>query len=164
MNFCLDTLLKDQALASRYQHASMVIARLAPVDYHRFHFTADGFAKKSVDIPGKLFSVNPKALKRNIHILTENKRMLTHLETKKFGTILLIEVGATYVGTIHQTFTPDCFYKKGEEKGYFSFGGSCILMLFEKGTIRFDSDLIEASKRRIEVLGQMGQSLGRLFS
>ncbi len=139
----------------------MVIARLAPVDYHRYHFPCDGLVHTPQLIPGPLYSVNPLALKKHSEILAENKRMITRIETTHFGTVLYIEVGATYVGTIHQTFTPETFQKKGAEKGYFSFGGSCLILLFKPNTIQLDQDLIDASSRSIEVLGKLGQSLGR---
>jgi phosphatidylserine decarboxylase len=86
--------------------------------------------------------------------------MITRLETDPFGTVLYIEVGATYVGSIHQTFTPSTPQKKGAEKGYFSFGGSCLILLFKPGTIQLDPDLVAASSRSLETLGKMGQSLG----
>ena len=65
------------------------------------------------------------------------------------------------MGAIHQTFTPFEQYAKGDEKGYFSFGGSSLVLLFEPGTIQFDQDLLDASSERIEVRCLMGQSLGR---
>jgi phosphatidylserine decarboxylase len=158
--FSLSSLLQDPSLATSFAGGAMVIARLAPVDYHRFHFPCDATPSTPHLISGSLYSVNPLALKKNTNILAENKRMITRLETPSFGTVLFIEVGATYVGTIHQTFTPNTFQKKGAEKGYFSFGGSCLILLFQPGAIQLDSDLIQASSRSLEVLGKLGQSLG----
>ncbi len=159
--FSLESLLQSSTLAHKYSQGSMVIARLAPVDYHRFHFPTDCQPDVAHLIPGKLFSVNPTALKKHVEILTENKRMITHLHTHHFGTILFIEVGATYVGSIHQTYTPRKWIPKGDEKGFFSFGGSCLILLFEPFRIQLDSDLLDASRKRLETLGQMGQSLGK---
>lgn len=162
--FTLEELLDDAVLAEKYAQGSMVIARLAPVDYHRFHFPTNCLPDKPKGIPGPLYSVNPIALKTNIRILSRNNRMITSLHTKNFGTILYVEVGATNVGSIHQTFIPQEHYAKGDEKGYFSFGGSCIILLFEPYRIQFDQDLIDASQRKIEMLGLLGQSLGRALS
>jgi len=162
--FSLVKLLKNPELAQKYASGSMVIARLAPVDYHRFHFPVNCLPEEPQPLRGPLFSVNPAALKKHAEILAENKRVITPLKTKNFGTVLFIEVGATYVGTIHQTFDPHKPQTKGDEKGFFSFGGSSLILLFEPSCIQFDKDLIEASNRRIEVLGQMGQSLGRSIS
>ena len=159
--FCLETLLCSPTLAQKYGDGSMVIARLAPVDYHRFHFPVSCTPSIPEPIPGKLYSVNPAALKKHANILAENKRVITHLDTQYFGTVLFIEVGATYVGSIHQTFPLHQPCAKGLEKGYFSFGGSSLILLFEPLRIQFDTDLLDASSRRLEVLGQMGQSLGR---
>jgi len=161
-HFSLEALLGSRSLAEKYARGSLVMARLCPTDYHRFHFPCDCVAGDARLINGPLFSVNPIALKKRIEILSENKRMITELKTKQFGSILYIEVGATYVGSILQTYTPGREYKKGEEKGYFSFGGSCLLLLFESGKIVFDQDLIDPSLQKMEVRGLLGQSLGRL--
>ena len=82
------------------------------------------------------------------------------LKTKEFGDILFIEVGTTYVGTIHQTYTPHEPYMKGAEKGYFSFGGSCLILLFEPSRVTFEPDLVGTE---FEVLGKMGQPLGNKY-
>jgi phosphatidylserine decarboxylase len=159
--FSLSELLHNEDLAKRYAAGAMVIARLCPVDYHRFHFPCQCTPGSAQLIHGPLYSVNPMALKRNIGFLSENKRMVTLLETQRFGRVLYIEVGATYVGTIVQTCVPGKPHAKGDEKGYFSFGGSCLLLLFEPKTILFEQDLLENSRQKIEVRGLLGQPLGR---
>lgn len=154
----LETLLQDPLLAQDYREGSMAIVRLCPTDYHRFHFPCAAKVGTPRQIPGGLASVNPIALERKSSLLTENKRMITELRSPLFGRIQYIEVGATFVGSICQTFHKgECF--KGEEKGYFEFGGSCLILLFEKERIEFDADLIEASSSKKEVLGRLGSSL-----
>src|SRR3989344_2992740 len=148
--FSLLEFLKDPPMARRFQEGSMAIARLCPSDYHRFHFPCDGIPAKPRLINGLLYSVNPIALKKNVSILSENKRMITEIETDHFGTVLYIEIGATSVGSIRQTYTPDLKVKKGDEKGYFEFGGSCIALLFEKGRVTFDADLTANTQKGIE--------------
>ncbi len=159
--FTLKELLQDDALAAKFEGGSMVMARLCPVDYHRFHFPCDNVPRESRLINGPLFSVNPIALKRNIRIISENKRMVTVLESERFGSILYLEIGATYVGSIHQTYTAQKPARKGDEKGYFAFGGSCLVLLFEPNRVVFDADLLQASARKMEVRGLLGQSLGK---
>ena len=158
--FTLDELLGNKDLAKSYQKGLMVIARLCPTDYHRFHFPCHCTPSESLSIEGPLYSVNPLALRKRVEILAQNKREITILHTKYFGKVTFIEVGATCVGSIHQTYTPGAFHKKGDEKGYFSFGGSSLVLLFEPGTMVLDQDLVEASKEKMEVLGLMGQTLG----
>ena len=160
----LEKLLGDRVLAHKYAQGTMVFARLSPVDYHRFHFLCNCVPEPARLINGPLFSVNPMALKRNIQILSENKRMITFLHTKHFGTVLFIEVGATYVGSICQTFAPGEHYAKGDEKGFFSFGGSSLILLFEPFRIELDRDLVENTSKEIETRGLFGQSLGRALS
>lgn len=159
--FELTQFLQNPQLAERYAQGTMVMARLCPTDYHRFHFPCSGVPGISRLINGYLFSVNPIALRQNIHIFSENKRMICELESVDFGKVLLVEVGATNVGTIQQTYKPFQFCQKGDEKGYFSFGGSSLILLFEPQTIILDPDLIKASQEQIEILCHMGQSLGQ---
>ncbi len=158
--FSLEKLLQSSSLAERYKEGGLLIARLCPVDYHRYHFPCDAKPSQPMLINGPLYSVNPIALKRNIEYLTENKRYITELETKHFGKVLYLEIGATYVGAIHHTSSVDKPVKKGDEKGYFSFGGSCLILLFEPNTIQFDQDLLEQTSKGFEVRGLLGQSLG----
>jgi phosphatidylserine decarboxylase len=160
--FNLEEFVRNTAFANRYAEGSMAIVRLCPSDYHRFHFPCDGVPSKACLINGPLYSVNPMALRKRISILSENKRMITEIETLDFGTILYIEIGATSVGSIHQTYMPDKPVKKGDEKGYFEFGGSCIVLLFEKGSIQFDQDLIENTKQGLETRANFGSSLGKV--
>lgn len=158
--FDLSSFLQNGAYARRYADGAMAIARLCPTDYHRFHFVAEGVPQKARAIEGNFQSVNPIALRKNLSILWTNKRMLTDCNTEIFGKILYVEVGATCVGTIYQTYEVDKKVNKGDEKGYFSFGGSCLVILFEKGKIVFDSDLILNSKNGLETKGNFGESLG----
>lgn len=161
--FSLTSFLQNSAKADRYCDGAMAIARLCPTDYHRFHFPCNGIASSARLINGPLFSVNPMALRKRLAILSENKRMVTEMETDRFGTILYVEIGATSVGSIHQTYTPG-LVEKGAEKGYFAFGGSCIVLLIEKGRIAFDGDLIANTKRGLETRANFGESLGTIMA
>ncbi len=87
--------------------------------------------------------------------------MITELFTEQFGKVLYLEIGATNVGSIHQTYSPNTFCVKGAEKGYFSFGASSLILLFKKDAIRFDQDLLDAMKSGLEIRCLMGQSMGK---
>jgi len=154
--FDLPALLRDAALSERFAHGSMLISRLCPVDYHRFHFPCAGTPGAPRLINGPLYSVSPIALRRRASIHWENKREITVLRTPALGDVLLLEVGATCVGSIVQTYTPGAAVKKGAEKGYFRFGGSCFITIFEPGKIQFSGDLIEHSQAGREVYARMG--------
>ncbi|XMO70283.1 phosphatidylserine decarboxylase [Luteolibacter sp. AS25] len=158
--FDLPALLGDSALAEKYAKGSLVLSRLCPVDYHRFHFPAAGIPSETKAIPGPLFSVSPIALARNLSYLWTNKRTLTHLETKEFGTVLIMEIGATCVGSIHQTYTPGVPLEKGAEKGYFAFGGSSTITIFEPGKVSLAPDLLEHSAKQIELYTLIGSEMG----
>lgn len=150
----------QRELTLRYRGGSMLISRLAPMDYHRFHFPVAGTPTQARLVEGTLFSVNPIALRRNVRCLVRNKRMLTTLDAGRFGKVMMVEIGATMVGSIRQTYVPGRPLPKGEEKGFFKFGGSCVITLFEPGRIVFDRDLVEATATQMETYAKMGERLG----
>ncbi|MBC2852013.1 phosphatidylserine decarboxylase [Cetobacterium sp. 8H] len=158
--FTLGEFLKDENEAKKFEGGTLMIIRLAPVDYHRFHFPADGVISNSKLIDGYYYSVSPYAIKKNFRIYCENKREVSILKTEKFGDIVLSEIGATMVGGITQTYKPENFVKKGDEKGFFFFGGSSCVLLFEKDKVVFDEDLLENSRKGIETKVYMGEKIG----
>lgn len=155
----LPELLGSEALASRYADGSGIISRLCPVDYHRFHFPVGGKPGETSLINGDLFSVNPIALRRNLEILWRNKRTLTEIDSPRFGPVLMLEVGATCVGGTVQTFQAGGEVAKGEEKGYFKFGGSMTITLFEKGRVTLAEDLAASGASQIELYARMGDEM-----
>jgi phosphatidylserine decarboxylase len=158
----LQQLLKDDELAKRFRSGTVIMSRLCPVDYHRFHFPVAGVPEKARIINGPLFSVSPIALRQNINYLWENKRALSKIQSPEFGTVLMLEIGATNVGSIEYTYVPDEPMQKGAEKGYFKFGGSSMITMFEPGKLRLADDLIENSRQHRELYARMGDGMGRV--
>ena len=160
----LPTLLGSAKLAERYQNGAAVLSRLCPVDYHRFHFCAAGVPGDPRIINGPLSSVSPVALRRNLGYLAENKRVLTEFDTEHLGKVLILEIGATNVGSIKQSFTPQQLLAKGDEKGWFEFGGSAVMTLFEPGRVELAQDLAEHSAQQREVYAKMGDQMATVIS
>jgi phosphatidylserine decarboxylase len=158
--FDVRSFLKNDSLSKLFEDGSLVIVRLAPNDYHRFHFPVDATVSGPVEIPGHYYSVNPIALKEIPEIFLRNKRALVTLSHEDYGQMIMAEVGATMVGSIVQTFTSNSVYK-GEEKGYFKFGGSTVVLLFMKDMIDIDSDLLENTKKGLETIVSMGERIGQ---
>lgn len=158
--FTLEEFFADKELANKYKNGVFMIIRLAPIDYHRFHFPADGEISESKLIDGVYYSVSTYAIKKNFRILCENKREYSILKTEKFGDIAMFEVGATMVGGIKQSYKSNSYVKKGEEKGYFYFGGSTCVLVFERGKVKIDEDLLENTKKGIETKVYMGEKIG----
>ncbi|MFA6959128.1 MAG: phosphatidylserine decarboxylase [Opitutaceae bacterium] len=158
--FSLAELFGDEALAREFAGGAMVISRLCPVDYHRFHFPVAGVPTEPKLINGYLYSVSPIALRRNVGYLVQNKRALTLVNDTCFGRVAMFEVGATCVGTIKNMFVEGRPVAKGDEKGLFTFGGSCVITVFQKGRIRFDDDVVTQSAHHVETYARMGDQLG----
>ena len=158
--FDLASFLGSADLGREFAGGSLVISRLCPVDYHRFHFPVAGTPGEPRLINGWLYSVSPIALRLNLGYLWENKRMVTLVESPAFGRVAVCEIGATMVGSIVQTHVPNRTVVKGEEKGLFKFGGSCVVTVFQPGKIKFDADLLKPAAEGMEVYAKMGDRLG----
>jgi len=157
--FNLRELLESEELAATFAGGAAVVSRLAPVDYHRFHFPVAGDAGEARVVSGPLYSVHPLALARSTRFLVRNKRAITLLRPQNRPPVVLIEIGATNVGTIGQTYVPGPV-QKGAEKGYFAFGGSCVVTLFTAGAVQFADDLVEHAAEGREVYAHVGDALG----
>ena len=156
----LEHLLGCQTLANYFKSGSLLISRLCPVDYHRFHFPVSGKITENRLINGDLFSVNPIALRRKISIFWQNKRFLCFVDTESGGRVAQFLVGATCVGSVSFTADLPRAVGKGDEFGYFSFGGSSVLTLFEEGKVTLSPDLLKNSSQGIELYARMGDRMG----
>ncbi len=156
--FDLPSFLDNPDLAHKYHDGALLIVRLAPVDYHRFHFPVSGNISPNKKIEGDYYSVNPFALRKKAEILCLNKREYTILSNPLFGDIIMAEVGATMVGSIEQTYIGSSV-NKGEEKGYFKFGGSTVVLIFEKSKIEIDKDLLINTAQGYETTVKMGERI-----
>lgn len=154
----------DTVLSSRFAAGSVLISRLCPVDYHRFHFPLSGTPGEPRLVNGPLFSVSPIALRVRPTILWENKRFITVLKTTALGDVLLLEIGATNVGSVIQTCARGQAVTKGAEKGFFRFGGSTVITLFEPGRARFAADFLEHCAAGREVYARMGEAAGEIVA
>lgn len=149
-------LIGDPALAKDFIGGPLMIARLCPVDYHRYHYPDDGKTLQAFTVPGDLHSVNPLALKYRQDIFIKNERRVSILETEHFGKLAYIEVGATCVGKIVQSFDESKPFKKGDEKGYFLFGGSTVVLCGEKGKWAPSEDMLKNTNEGVETYIQLG--------
>ncbi|MCC6235784.1 MAG: phosphatidylserine decarboxylase, partial [Verrucomicrobiales bacterium] len=159
--FDLGAFVADAALARRYAGGAAVFSRLCPVDYHRFHYPVAGKVTGPQRIEGVLGSVNPIALRRRLAFLWENRRWLTEIQTERNGRVLMVEIGATNVGSVVYTGAPSGGgVMKGAEKGYFRFGGSAVMTLFEPGRVKLSEDLVAARAEGLELYAKVGERMG----
>jgi len=146
--------------ARRYKGGAMGIFRLAPQDYHRFHVPVDGVMGTPKTIDGEYYTVNPMAIRSALDVYGENIRVVVPIDSEAHGRVMYVCIGAMMVGSTVITRRPGERIKRAEELGYFKFGGSTILLLFEPGRMVFDDDLIENSNAAVETLVRVGMSIG----
>ena len=156
--YTVGSLLKNPSLAAEFVGGWALIFRLTVDDYHRYCYAFDGEKGENVVIPGKLHTVNPIA-NDFFPIYKENAREYTLLRTREFGEVIAMEVGALLVGKIVNHHGP-ASVKRGQEKGYFQFGGSTVVLLLKKDTAILDGDILENSQNGIETLVKFGEKIG----
>ncbi|KAK3360116.1 phosphatidylserine decarboxylase-domain-containing protein [Lasiosphaeria hispida] len=145
---------------ARYEGGALGIFRLAPQDYHRFHIPVDGIMRDYKTVEGEYYTVNPMAIRSALDVYGENVRVLVPIDSPDFGRVMVICVGAMMVGSTVITRQAGEQVKRAEELGYFKFGGSTLILLFEPGKMEFDDDLAENSKGALETLIRVGMSVG----
>ncbi len=156
--YSINELFNGDPISEQYKNGKILIFRLEPTDYHRYCYIDDGTKNENKYIKGIFHTVKNIALKK-YNIYKKNAREYTTLDTKNFGKVIQIEVGALIVGRIknhHEEYQ----YKKGEEKGYFEFNGSTIALIFKKNKIEIDPDIKENSKKHIETIVKYGEKIG----
>lgn len=152
-------ILGEEEEAGAFVGGPLLVARLCPVDYHRYHYPEDGETVRSYRIAGPLHSVHPFALAARPGVLRENERRISLLRTSAFGRMAYVEVGAMNVGAIVQTHDESEPFRRGDEKGYFLLGGSTVLLFGEPGRWVPDADLLERTAGGTESLVRLGEGL-----
>ena len=158
--YSLQELIGEEKLASEYKGGICILLRLSPVDYHRYHFVDGGVCGGSHRIRGYYYSVNPIALEAVVNVFCRNKREYSIFHSENFGKILYIEIGAASVGSIVQTYSAGQKVGRGDEKGYFKFGGSTVLLFLEKGRADIDRDILKQTTIGYETRVLAGERIG----
>ena len=159
--YSVESLLKNKRLASEFKNGTCLVFRLSPDDYHRYTFIDDGEILDQVKIKGILHTVRPIAY-QNRPVFCENTREYTVIQTKNFGKMIQLEVGALFVGKI-TNHKKSLSILRSEEKGTFEFGGSTIVLLFQKNTVMIDDEIINNTNNNKETIIKMGQKIGNKF-
>lgn len=160
-DFGLEDFLPNSVSSATFQNGYAFVFRLCPVDYHRFHFPDAGSVKKSQRVPGKLHSVHPWAQAKIPNIFSKNFRELTLFASEHFGDLVLAEVGAMNVGTIVQSYSAGAAVQRGQEKGYFEFGGSTVVMIVGDA-LKVNEDLLQKTREGVEVFVRLGEEVARI--
>lgn len=157
--YSLSSILDDDKLAKKYANGDLIIFRLTPSNYHRYHYFDDGKMLYNKKIKGKFHTVNPIVYDK-YEVFKENTREYSVLKTKRFGNVIYMQVGALLVGKINNYNKKS--FKMKEEAGYFSYGGSTCILIFEKDTIKINRNILNKSKKNIEVNVKYGEKIGEI--
>ncbi|KAK0932795.1 hypothetical protein LTR29_015647 [Friedmanniomyces endolithicus] len=165
--FTLPRLLNNEALAQKFDGGSLVIARLAPQDYHRWHAPVSGHVESITEIPGAYYTVNPQAIcqKGTLDVFCENRRSVMVISRTASGgsPVVVVAVGAMLVGSIkyNEGVTQGVEVRRGQCLGAFYYGGSTVIVLFPKGEVMLDQDLVKNScEEKCETLMRVGGRVG----
>lgn len=161
--FTVAKLLQDDQLGHYFANGPVAICRLAPQDYHRFHCPVDGRLLLHYTINGAYYTVNPMAVRTELDVFGENVRTVYLFDSPRAGKVAMVAVGAMMVGSIQTTATDGQDLRRGDEIGYFAFGGSTLILLLKPGVATWDADLLHNSHQSLETLVRMGMSLGTIL-
>lgn len=156
--YTVESMLKNKKLAKEYVGGTCVILRLTVDNYHRYCYVDDAAKERNHFIPGKLYTVNPVILD-HVNIYKENSRAYCVLNTRNFGEVIQMEVGALMVGKIHN-YHSVAMVKRGQEKGRFEFGGSTVVLLLKRDTVSIDEDILRNTLEGYETIVKMGEQIG----
>jgi len=160
--FTIEGLVNDRDLTRRFVNGSVAICRLGPMDAHRFFFPIGGKVGKTFNMDGEYLIDDPIVVREDVDVFTTNKRTVTVIEDTEFGLVAMVCVGSTMVGSIELTSKQGRMIKKGDEHGYFQFGGSTVILLFEPNSIVFAEDILTNSAIPIETYCRANSPLGVL--
>jgi phosphatidylserine decarboxylase len=160
-SFSLADLFQSELIAESYRGGCMLSLRLTPANYHWMHFFDDGIVTKAKAIDGALYSVSPIALGKVTRLYCRNKRALIHFTSENFGNVTLVEIGATFVGSIKHCFEANQQILRGQQASYFKPGGSLVLLFFMKDTFIPNQALLENTKSGFETKVLVGMPLGK---
>src|SRR4029453_9381597 len=155
-----EQILGKAARARPFIDGPVLLARLAPVDYHHVHYPDHGMTLDQDRLGGRLWTVNWHALQNKPDILFSNERRVNVLETRNFGRLGFVEVGALSVGRIVQVHPIETAFRRGEKKAVFRFGGSAIVVFGEPGAWQPTDDLIAHTKEGVETFVRLGEPVG----
>ena len=158
VEYTLEELLRDKALADRFLGGTLLLFRLTVGDYHRYSYVDSGLIGPETHIDGVFHTVNPAAASR-YPIYRENTREFALLESEHFGSLLQMEVGAAMVGRIVNE-PGNRSVRRGEEKGRFEFGGSTVIVLLQKGAAVIDEDILRNTREDVETVVHLGEKIG----
>lgn len=150
-------LLENETLSAEYAGGICLIFRLSPDDYHRYVYPDAGTQEKTIHIKGVLHSVNPIA--GSLGVYRRNARRYTVLHTAHFGDVVQMEVGALLVGKICNHSEAAGSVAKLQEKGYFEYGGSTVILLLKKNAVTVDADILHYSAQGIETKVKIGERI-----
>ncbi|RHZ44097.1 hypothetical protein Glove_759g11 [Diversispora epigaea] len=160
-NFSVARLLGNEEFARDFEGGALGIFRLAPQDYHRYHFPVEGELSEPFKIDGAYYTVNPMAIRSELDVYGENKRVVSFINSPQFGKVAYICIGAMMVGSIVHTSTPHTYIRRLDEHGYFAFGGSTVVLLFQKGRMLWDEDILANANTCLETLVRVGMHVGK---
>ncbi|KAK4693998.1 phosphatidylserine decarboxylase, partial [Phenoliferia sp. Uapishka_3] len=163
--FTIGALLGDESLAAEFEGGELAIFRLSPADYHRYNSPVECVVGPTRSIQGDYYTVNPVTVNEsNCNVFTQNRRDVTVLSMPIAGDtpadVAFVQIGAMLVGTIVPTKLQGSHVKRGEELGYFAYGGSTIVAVFPAGKVQWDQDLVNNSQVPIETAVRVGERIG----
>jgi phosphatidylserine decarboxylase len=176
--FAFDQLIGSwkQRWLEAFHHGDFAVFRLTPDKYHYNHTPVAGIVQDHYELPGSYHSCNPSAVLAESTPYSKNKRVVTVIDTDtaqgtRVGLVAMIEIVALMIGEVVQCYSearyddpkdvvPGMFLKKGCPKSLYRPGSSTDVLLFQRGRVTFDADLLR-NQHRSGVESRFSMGFGR---
>lgn len=135
--YAMRDLLNGSAYKDAFKDGIFTHSFLAITDYHRFHVPVSGIIKEVKKIPATTWITESKKPDGSIENIDDVGFQFTHTRAhividSPVGLVAVMPVGMGHISSVTITAEEGARLVKGDEFGYFAFGGSDIIMLFEK--------------------------------
>lgn len=170
--------LEKRDWLNAFQHGDFAVFRLTPDKYHYNHTPVAGTVLDIYEIPGLYHSCNPGAVVVEVTPHSKNKRVVTVIDTDtdggtQVGLVAMLEVVALMIGEVTQCYSeeryddprevlPGMLLGKGRPKSLYRPGSSTDLLIFQKGRVRFDEDLLR-NQHRVDIASRFSLGFGRVM-
>lgn len=159
--FTVNEMLGIDINSDYYNNYSMGIFYLHPSDPHNFYAPISGKVENIYQIAGTYYSNEPSLIRSNVDVYGKNQRSVIILKNDKLEYIAMVLIGSTCMGSIKVDVNKEDNIEMGKKMGSFQFGGSTIILLFNRLVFEFCPTLLSNSQNRISRVVKPGQYIGK---
>ncbi len=156
----IDTLLEHSEYADRFKNGVFTHSYLTVLTYHRYHTPVRGTVLETKVILGDVYASVSQDAQGHLgasdgtgYQFTQERAMI--VIDSPVGLVACLPIGMDVISSCNLTVEKGDYLNKGDEFGHFLFGGSDMILLFERSDI-------DIAVKEVGKLYKLGQVFGRM--